>query len=441
MQEENQEPMQQNDEVAIAPEVNSSSPEPIALTEKPKKSRKKIVIILVLVAVMLAAAVGIFAYFSQNNSEEPKPVEVTVNQQEEKPEEKPTEKVWIINYYDVDTTKVVELAYDGSSLANIETAYSASPSGKYVSKTTENGVEVAPYDDQDNFQVVFEKGVNDSVSLFWYPDDSKMIVSTSLVTNKPATPGEYYVPKNEQHFYTINPDGSDEQKLFDNTEVYGSSYVVGVNPEDDMFYWASSGEGGLNDALNKSKLSTGELIEKLKPVLFSPNYLVDADSAYYISEGGSISKLDIASGDSSVLVTPIGELSGFDGEALTDNCNVGGSIDSMVYGNKQNTEVLFSTSTNKPHETKIQSLDTSTGEVKTLYTFDSVRQIKLLAADEGKVLFARERTNICNAQNEVVEVSDVYILDRASGEVVEAGIHLEQQGFGGSASLVERPIQ
>jgi hypothetical protein len=399
-----------------------------------KPGKKKWLIAIAAVCLLVAASAAAYVVLRPD-----KPQQTATQTQQ--PAATKTEKVWVVNYTD-DTSKYAEIAYDGSAVKPIDDAYVPSPNSKYIAKVTKQGVEVAKASQPNNFKVVSELGSADSIAFAWYDSSDRLIVYTTTTTNKPADPQVEYIPQVDQTFYKVDVDGSHKVKLFDHHEVYGGAFTLGVSSARNELYWATAGEGGPMDRLNVSSLVDGSLKKKLTPTnLDSQPITFHGQYAYYPTQDGKLYRINLDTGKDSLLLNPLGDLAGLTDTFLTPTCYVGGSIESVNADAYNDGGLLFSTVSNKPHETTIQALDATTNTAKTLLTLKSVRQLSILGADAHKALFSRARTNICNAQGEKVETSNLYVLDRASGKVTNVDLQVEQQFFSGNAHLFERPVQ
>lgn len=404
--------------------------------QKPK-SKRKIVILLVVLLVVIGAGVAAFfllrsdpAVQSTNNA--------ATEESSAKPAPAPT-KLWLTSYYNK-TDQFAEISYDGSEVTSVKQPYTPSTSSKYIAKVTEKGVEVSTASKPEEGVVVLEKKSGESVDFVWFDDADELIVSTKRIANKPATPDQYYIPDVRQSFYKVKPDGSAKEKLFDQQTTYGSAFVMGASKERDEFYWGIETEGGPAALLNISSLETGKLIKKLSPKTYdSGRITIIGDDAYYIATADTVRKVNLDDYKDTLVANPLGDIAGATTTALTATCSVGGSIESMTKVGNSTDTLLFSTVTNKPHKSNIYQLDLKTKKYESLTGFDSVRQIKLLASTEDKVIFSRSDPNICNAKKEKSAPSTINVFDQTTDKNTEVDIDSDEKYINASVDFFAKP--
>lgn len=433
-----------------APDINAPSPAPDQPytqdqpqqppVEQPGKSKSKKKLLLLLALLILVVGGAAAAYFLTRN--ESTTQEVTSNEAQSQPavEPKPAPtNLWVMNYFD-EKNRFVEISYDGAEVTSKKQAYEPSFSSKYTASVTKKGVEVAPSDKPQESVVVLAKKSGEEVDFFWYDDADKLIVSTQRIPNKPAKPNQYYIPDVRQSFYTVNPDGTEKKKLFDQQTTYGSAFIMGVSSERNEYYWGVSTEGGPAALLNISSLETGKLQKKLNPKTYdSGRIAIVGDDAYYISTADTIRKVNLDSYKDTLFANPLGENAGVSTTALTATCSVGGSIDSIAKVHDNPNEIVLSTATNKPHVSAIYKLNLGTKEYTSLTIFKSVRQILIQAATDDKVLFSRGDANLCNSKNEKNASTTMNVYDRASKKMTEVDMGSTGQYTNISAYFFAKP--
>ena len=267
-----------------------------------------------------------------------------------------------------------------------------------------------------------------------------MIVSTKLIANKPAKPDQYYIPDVRQSFYKVNPDGSGKSKLFDQQTTYGSAFIIGASDKRQEFYWGVETEGGPAALLNVSSLETGKLVKKLNPKANdSGKITILGDNAYYISTADTIRNINLDTYKDTLVANPLGDTAGISTTALTATCSVGGSIESLIKVHDSADTLLFSTVTNKPHKSGIYQLNLKTKKYASLTGFDSVRQIKLLASTEEKVIFSRNDANICNAKNEKSAPGSISVFDQTTKKNTEVELDSSEKYINASVNFFAKP--
>lgn len=411
--------------------------------EKPAKKSKKKIIIIALVIVLLGAG-SAFAYykFGKKSPATQTPTEEVTEQQEQQKKVE-TQKVWLVNYYDGVKEKFVEVSYDGTIVTPVKTSYTPSPSNEYIAKVTKKGVEVAKATEPDNTTVVLKKGAGQSTDFAWFNDTDELIVYTTKIVNKPKNPNTYYIPDVRQTFYSAKPDSAEKTRLFEHQELYGSAFILGASLDRDEFYWATAGEGGPGALFNISSLSTGKVVKKLTPKAnTSDDIVIRGDDIYYTATTDTIHAINLDDYKDSLVLSPLGKNAGLTDTLLTSKCYLGGKIPSIASDGASSQSILFSTATNKPHQSTIQSMNTSELKAEKLLTLSSVRQIKILASDNDNVLFARDDIAICNNKKELSKTTNLYLLNRSTGKIKEVELKVNDLSFGGSkpAYLFEKPI-
>lgn len=401
------------------------------------KSKKKIIILLVVL--LLAIGLGAAAFFLlRSEPAVPTATNATTQESPAKPSPKPT-KLWLTSYYNK-TDQFAEISYDGSEITSVKQPYTPAVSSKYIALVTDKGVEVASSSKPEETVLVLEKKAGESVDFAWYDDADELIVSTKLIANKPAKPDQYYIPDVRQSFYKVNPDGSGKSKLFDQQTTYGSAFIIGASDKRQEFYWGVETEGGPAALLNVSSLETGKLVKKLNPKANdSGKITILGDNAYYISTADTIRNINLDTYKDTLVANPLGDTAGISTTALTATCSVGGSIESLIKVHDSADTLLFSTVTNKPHKSGIYQLNLKTKKYASLTGFDSVRQIKLLASTEEKVIFSRNDANICNAKNEKSAPGSISVFDQTTKKNTEVELDSSEKYINASVNFFAKP--
>jgi len=423
---------------APAQQFPQGQPQEPSQPSKPK-NKKKLFLLLALLVLVLGGAAAAF-FLTRGDTATPEETNTAVSQPAAEATPQPT-KLWVMNYVDK-KAKNAEVSYDGAEVTPIKQSYTPSSSSKFIAHVTEKGVEVAPSNKPDAGVVVLAKASDESVAFKWYDDADKLIVWTQRVANKPSKPDRYYIPDVRQTFYAVNPDGTEKQKLFDKQTTYGAAFITGVSDKRNEFYWGVATEGGPEALLNVSSLDTGELKKNLDPKAFgSEEIVIVGDHTYYVTTDDTIRKINLDTYKDTLVANPLGDTVGTGITALTPTCSVGGSIESLTKVHDNPRELLFSTVTNKPHKSAIYTLDLETNKYTSLVSFDSVREISVLASTKEKMIFSRADAGLCNAKNEKSATSSVYIYDRTSNKNTEVDLDITSQYINAKVYFFAKPAK